>query len=1182
MYADFSSPVIANTPGGRLNLFIRVADSLIRLTQNTDNTWSAPQDLSTGPGSAAGGLEIRGKPTLAKSADGRLELIVRTADANLWHIWQTQVDGDWSSWRNMTGEDRTLSGTTISGDVAAQNNADGRIEIFARTRDGNLWHIWQSQPNSDWNQWNNLTTQRLMPRGVSLAGDPFTGSSQNGGINVFALGTDGHLWRIRQQQANGNWSDWENLTVGGPMVPSEDGTAYLRPDGRLGLMVHSRDSDLWYREQTQANGPWSQWQNLTREVRRLVPPRRPGDPDSSSWQTLGVVGRPAVCCDEGGRLRIAIVATDGNLWHLYQLKPDQPDLGSQWENLTVNTRGFLDSVYGHLDGPTAIVEMDRSYGRRMVQLFVVGDSGRLWSLSRPEALSGTWNLLVPQDRTPNYAADDQQYARAYAKSVTTLNSLLSPGTVAPPTGNDQMAIALATPGSGSVKVLTSRDGITWTPGLTQPPASTPDSPATLVMGGHLLLAYLDKGEVKLTRTTNLQQWNSPIKVAAASIAGPALAEYQGTLVIAFPDSNGALTVLYSPDFGLTSTLAFPSGPVGDSTPALAVLGNTVYLVWTDRSDNLQLASRSGFAGPWQKRALNRSADGRPALAVWNNKLYLAFQRPPGGPIELLSTADGTTWSQVSLPSGLAGGNPSLTVYNGRLYLSVGLRDGLVLITSTANADGQQWHTALVTGLMGRAGATLTNASGLGQQIVVPPPPPPLTVGPRPTSWPRRPNRTYNAILGPAAVLDSPTAFWGGPFYLWDMVPLMSDEWQAAWRQNYNDFVRCTSGLCGLEVEIVNRWSTVGWMATHWLEVSEQYLTTLCIPGTHDSLTGYDLIDLVDRTGASTSYEKILELLSLSSSTGLLASFLTLGVSGFMADYVGRVLAGWCTTQDRTFSQQLNDGIRYFDLRFLKRGEDYYAAHGSSAAGFFAAFDCTLTRVINDVKAFLSSPRSREMLILQFRNDSHDQAQKLDMFGRIVDELSPYAYKASGAVYNTALKNIILPPPGSGARNRNVIIACDEGVTPQGRSQGGLDIQEWVHGQNQLFAGGSFDESKVAQDVPGRLAEDRALYSNTVSDPARAKMTKQPCGTPVYNADQIRASLPWPVGRGARGRSIYAISCWLVPAISDIIWNDAVNNRTPRYPPVNSAAGYNVLTTDYYHKFPYVQNCLEINSVKPNP
>ena len=36
------------------------------------------------------------------------------------------------------------------------NDADGRLEVFARGTDRALWHIWQTAPGNGWSSWASL------------------------------------------------------------------------------------------------------------------------------------------------------------------------------------------------------------------------------------------------------------------------------------------------------------------------------------------------------------------------------------------------------------------------------------------------------------------------------------------------------------------------------------------------------------------------------------------------------------------------------------------------------------------------------------------------------------------------------------------------------------------------------------------------------------------------------------------------------------------------------------------------------------------------------------------------------------------------------------------------------------------------------------------------------------------
>ncbi|MDX3455703.1 amidase, partial [Streptomyces sp. ME02-8801-2C] len=62
----------------------------------------------------------------------------------IWTRAQTSIGGGWSSWVQLDG------GLT---QVAAETNADGRIELFGVNSAGQVWHRSQSTPGGGWASW---------------------------------------------------------------------------------------------------------------------------------------------------------------------------------------------------------------------------------------------------------------------------------------------------------------------------------------------------------------------------------------------------------------------------------------------------------------------------------------------------------------------------------------------------------------------------------------------------------------------------------------------------------------------------------------------------------------------------------------------------------------------------------------------------------------------------------------------------------------------------------------------------------------------------------------------------------------------------------------------------------------------------------------------------------------------
>ena len=83
----------------------------------------------------------RGK--VSNNADGRLEVFARGTDNALYHVWQTAPSNGWSGWAPMGGQIADLA--------AVNNNADGRLEVFVRGFANALWHVWQTAPSNGLN-----------------------------------------------------------------------------------------------------------------------------------------------------------------------------------------------------------------------------------------------------------------------------------------------------------------------------------------------------------------------------------------------------------------------------------------------------------------------------------------------------------------------------------------------------------------------------------------------------------------------------------------------------------------------------------------------------------------------------------------------------------------------------------------------------------------------------------------------------------------------------------------------------------------------------------------------------------------------------------------------------------------------------------------------------------------------
>jgi acylphosphatase len=271
-----------------------------------------------------------------QNADGRLEVFAVGTDNALWHIWQTAPNGGWSGWASLGG--------VITSEPMAGRNADGRLEVFARGTDNALWHNWQVAPNDGWSGWASL--------GGVITSEPVVTNNADGRLEVFARGTDDALWHIWQTAPSNGWSGW--VSLGG--IITTDPVLGRNADGRLEVFVRGTDNALWHIWQTAPNNGWS------------------------GWDSLGgiLTSEPVVSNNADGRMEVFVRGTDKALWHIWQTSPSNGWSG--WDSLG----GIITST------PTVTNDAD---GR--MEVFVRGTDNALWHIWQTAPSNGWsgWDSL---------------------------------------------------------------------------------------------------------------------------------------------------------------------------------------------------------------------------------------------------------------------------------------------------------------------------------------------------------------------------------------------------------------------------------------------------------------------------------------------------------------------------------------------------------------------------------------------------------------------------------------------------------------------------------------------------------------------------------------------------------------------------------------------------------------------
>jgi hypothetical protein len=181
-----SQPSLAD---GRFDVFARSATNPpLLLHKYYDNGW--------GPSGMAEALEVvgtglAGDPAAVSWGPGRLDVFARGPNGELLHEYSD--NGGWSP-NGMAGPLEVV-GTGLAGDPAVVSWGKGRLDVFARSSNGELLHKYFD--NGGWG------SSGLEVVGTGLAGDPAVVSWGPGRLDVFARGPNGEL--LHKYFDNGGW-----------------------------------------------------------------------------------------------------------------------------------------------------------------------------------------------------------------------------------------------------------------------------------------------------------------------------------------------------------------------------------------------------------------------------------------------------------------------------------------------------------------------------------------------------------------------------------------------------------------------------------------------------------------------------------------------------------------------------------------------------------------------------------------------------------------------------------------------------------------------------------------------------------------------------------------------------------------------------------------------------------------
>ncbi|RUU79110.1 hypothetical protein [Mesorhizobium sp. M7A.F.Ca.MR.362.00.0.0] len=294
--------------------------------------WTAPMSIGTPPGATS-----YQKLSMARDADGRIEVFVTDNQGRIWWIYQnpdqivqvqktitppgtttpivvtvdvlTPPAKPWSDWIQIPGGLVTVS---------AIRQGDGRIALFGINSNLHLYRCQQAKAQAlkaaDWTGWVQIDTTQT---GGFIEMAPVIGPL--GATNLFALTQNGQVLHTRQMPAGSDtWTQW--ATPGYSRAPNQALAAGIQGDGDIVLVAADQQHFLQFN---------AQWDAYTQNW--------------SGWRDFGASLRPTrltLNYNADGRLALFSLALmpDGTngLWTINQMGVDSSEWEYNWTSLTDN------------------------------------------------------------------------------------------------------------------------------------------------------------------------------------------------------------------------------------------------------------------------------------------------------------------------------------------------------------------------------------------------------------------------------------------------------------------------------------------------------------------------------------------------------------------------------------------------------------------------------------------------------------------------------------------------------------------------------------------------------------------------------------------------------------------------------------------------------------------------------
>ncbi len=258
--------------------------------------------------------------------DKHVELFVKSPNGDVNHVWSKGADDTWNAPAKLDGGGECGFGSVM---WAAPYSYPEVISPLAPN--GNVGHLWWVSATG-WNTFKDLGGSKLSH--VSTITWPDTHAE------LFALGSDGTIWHDPFVFANSDWSGWTSM--GGANLVT--GAAPIRwSDGHVELFATDAQGTVWHDWSGNFTGGWHGWDQLGGAIASRPVPVRWAD----------------------GHVEVFATGKDGHLYH------------SDWASSAWPVPSVIDAATTIVGEPSAIMNPKGGGGAVGPEIFARNDQGKV-------------------------------------------------------------------------------------------------------------------------------------------------------------------------------------------------------------------------------------------------------------------------------------------------------------------------------------------------------------------------------------------------------------------------------------------------------------------------------------------------------------------------------------------------------------------------------------------------------------------------------------------------------------------------------------------------------------------------------------------------------------------------------------------------------------------------------------